>query len=210
MTLPALAGPYTARVVLRALNPKDARELLAIVSSSRAELGRFMTWPREMTDLEHARRFIALGREGWLTERTARFAMVHRFSGELLGTVELDSIDHRKSQAELGYWIRTDRAGVGFTTEAARALLSYAFATLSLNKVRADVAVGNVPSARVLTKLGFALEGTLREDRPIAGVYTDHWRFGMLAREFTVAPAEPTARPAVSAPSQSPLITVRR
>lgn len=185
MTLPALAGPYTPRVVLRALNPKDARELLAIVVASRAELGRFMTWPREMMDLEHARRFIALGREGWLTERTARFGMMHRMNGELLGTVELDNIDFRKSQGELGYWIRTDRAGMGYTTEAARVVLHYAFGTLALNKVRADVAVGNVSSARVLEKLGFTLEGTLREDRPIAGVFTDHWRFGMLAREFS-------------------------
>ncbi len=187
MTLPALAGSYTARVVLRALNPKDARELLAIVSASRAELGRFMTWPREMMDLEHARRFIALGREGWLTERTARFGMMSRLTGELLGTVEVDSIDFRKSQGELGYWIRSDRAGLGYTTEAARAVLHYAFGTLSLNKVRADVAVGNVPSAKVLDKLGFKLEGTLREDRPIAGVFTDHWRFGMLAREFSTS-----------------------
>lgn len=191
MTLPALAGPHTARLVLRSLTPKDARELLAIVSRSRAELGRFMTWPREMNELEHARRFIALGREGWLTERTARFAMLDRVSGELLGTVELDAIDFRRSQAELGYWIRTDRAGRGYTTEAARALLFYAFGTLSLHKVRADVAVGNAPSARVLEKLGFALEGTLREDRPIGGVFTDHWRYGLLARDFsaTIAPA---------------------
>lgn len=191
MTLPALAGPYTARLALRPLATKDARELLMIVAHSRAELGRFMTWPREMTELEHARRFIALGREGWLTERTARFAMVERTTGELLGTVELDAVDFRRSQGELGYWIRTDRAGLGYTTEAARAVLFYAFGTLSLHKVRADVAVGNTPSARVLDKLGFSLEGTLREDRPIGGVFTDHWRYGLLARDFSasIAPA---------------------
>lgn len=191
MTLPALAGPYTARLALRPLATKDARELLMIVARSRAELGRFMTWPREMTELEHARRFIALGREGWLTERTSRFAMVERATGELLGTVELDAVDFRRSQAELGYWIRTDRAGHGYTTEAARAVLFYAFGTLSLHKVRADVAVGNTPSARVLDKLGFSLEGTLREDRPIGGVFTDHWRYGLLARDFSasIAPA---------------------
>jgi ribosomal-protein-alanine N-acetyltransferase len=196
MTLPALAGPYTARLALRPLATKDARELLSIVAISRAELGRFMTWPREMTDLEHARRFIALGREGWLTERTARFGMIDRATGELLGTVELDAVDFRRSQAELGYWIRTDRAGRGFTTEAARAALFYAFGTLSLHKVRADVAVGNTPSARVLEKLGFSLEGTLREDRPIGGVFTDHWRYGLLARDFTASIA-PTRGPVV-------------
>jgi RimJ/RimL family protein N-acetyltransferase len=188
MTLPALAGPCTARLILRSLTPREARELLAVVSRSRVELGRFMTWPRELLDLDHARRFIALGREGWLTERTARFGMFDRLTQELLGTVELDAIDPRRSQAELGYWIRSDRAGQGYTTEAARALLQYGFGTLTLHKIRADVAVHNHGSARVLTKLGFAHEGTLREDRPIGGIFTDHWRYGLLAREFVQRP----------------------
>jgi RimJ/RimL family protein N-acetyltransferase len=60
----------------------------------------------------------------------------------------------------------------------------YGYQTLGLHKIRADVAVGNQGSARVLEKLGFAREGTLREDRPIGGVFHDHWRFGLLAREF--------------------------
>ena len=184
MTLPTLPGPYTARTALRPLATRDARELLSIVQFSRNELGRFMTWPREMNELEQARRFIGLAREGWLADRTARFAMFDRNVGELLGTVELDGIDLRRSQAELGYWIRSDRAGRGLTTEATMHLLQYAFVNLSLHKVRADVAVGNLPSVRVLEKLGFKLEGTLREDRPIGGVFTDHWRFGMLAHEF--------------------------
>jgi RimJ/RimL family protein N-acetyltransferase len=113
--------------------------------------------------------------------------MFDRVSAELLGTVELDGVDFRRAQAELGYWIRSDRAGLGYTTEAAHALLHYAFAALSLHKVRADVAVGNLPSARVLDKLGFTLEGTLREDRPVGGVFTDHWRYGLLAREFSAS-----------------------
>jgi RimJ/RimL family protein N-acetyltransferase len=184
MSLPTLSGPYTARTVLRPLAARDAKELLGVVQYSRNELGRFMTWPREMNELEQARRFIALAREGWLADRTARFAMFERTTNELLGTVELDGIDLRRSQAELGYWIRSDRTGRGYTTECARHLLQYAFVNLSLHKVRADVAVGNVPSVRVLEKLGFKQEGTLREDRPIGGVFTDHWRFGMLASEF--------------------------
>lgn len=66
-------------------------------------------------------------------------------------------------------------------------MLRYAFETLRLHKVRADVAVGNHGSARVLEKLGFTREGTLREDRPIGALWVDHWRYGLLAREATVA-----------------------
>lgn len=163
--------------------PQEARELLAVVVSSRVELGQFMGWPREMSDIEQARRFVRLGREAWLVERTVRLGVFERESGALVGNVELDSIDLRRAQAELGYWVRTDRARRGYATEAARAMLRYAFETLRLHKVRADVAVGNHGSARVLEKMGFAREGTLREDRPIGGVFIDHWRYGLLARE---------------------------
>jgi RimJ/RimL family protein N-acetyltransferase len=184
MSLPPLPFPTTARLALRALQPRDARELLAIVVTSRAELGRFMSWPREMVAIEQARRFVSIGRDGWLAERTARFGMFERATGELVGSIELDGIDLRRSQAEMGYWVRTDRCGRGYATEAGRAMLLYGFQTLGVHKVRADVAVGNVASARVLEKLGFTREGTLREDRPVGGIFLDHWRYGMLAREF--------------------------
>lgn len=182
--LPSLPNPATPRLALRLLVPRDARELLAVVAASRAELGRFMSWPREMVSIEQARRFVAIGREGWLSERTARLGMFEHDTGALVGSIELDGIDLRRGQAELGYWVRTDRWGRGYAAEAGRAILTYGFETLALHKVRADVAVGNMASARVLEKLGFVREGTLREDRPIGGVFHDHWRFGLLAREF--------------------------
>lgn len=162
----------------------EARELLTVVSASRAELGRFMGWPRDLVDSEQARRFIKLSRDGWLLSRTVRLGVYERATGALTGNIELDGIDARRGQAELGYWIRTDRCGRGYAVEAARAMLRYAFEVLLLHKVRADVAVGNHASSRVLEKLGFAQEGVLREDRPVGSAYVDHWRFGLLAREF--------------------------
>lgn len=182
--LPAFPFGDTPRLQLRPLVAHEARELLSVVIVSREELGRYMSWPREMVDLEQAKHFVRVGREGWLQSRTARMGVFERTSGELLGSVELDAIDLRRSQAELGYWMRSDRTRRGYASEAAWAALRYGFETLRLHKVRADVAVGNHGSARVLDKLGFTREGTLREDRAIGGVYTDHWRYGLLAREF--------------------------
>jgi ribosomal-protein-alanine N-acetyltransferase len=195
--LPSLPHASTARLALRLLVPRDSRELLGVVAASRDELGRFMGWPREMISLDQARRFVSIGREGWLSERTARLGLFELDTGGLVGSIELDGIDPRRRQAEMGYWIRTDRWGRGYACEAGHAILGYAFGTLGLHKVRADVAVGNTGSARVLEKLGFALEGTLREDRPIGGVYHDHWRFGLLAREFD-ARARSLAPPSVA------------
>jgi len=54
--------------------------------------------------------------------------------------------------------------GRGYATEAARAVLQWAFVTLSLNRVQVEVDTRNAASAGVLEKLGFVREGTLRED----------------------------------------------
>lgn len=196
MPLPPLPFSGTARVVLRQLTARDVRELLAAVLGSRTELGRFMNWPREMTSLEQARTFVQLGRDGWLGERTARFGMFERETGVLLGTIELDNVHRRRGQAELGYWVRSDYAGRGYATEAGAALLVYGFQSLGLHKIKADVAVGNEGSARVLDKLGFTRDGTLREDRAVGGTWLDHWSYSILDREFAERYSLPVGRPA--------------
>jgi RimJ/RimL family protein N-acetyltransferase len=162
---------------------------LLVVAQGRAELGRYMTWPRDLRELEQARHFIRLARDAWLQGRAVRLGVFERASGALIGSAELEAIDLRRRHAELGYWIRPDRARRGFATEAARVMLRYGFMTLRLHKVRADVAVGNHASARVLEKLGFTREGLLREERLVGDRYLDHWRYGLLAREFADAGA---------------------
>lgn len=182
--LPPFAFGNTARLQLRPMVIQEAREFLVVVQASRAELGRYMAWPRELREVDQARRFVRMGRESWLQGRTVRLGIFERETGVLVGNIELDGVDARRSQAELGYWVRSDRTRRGYAAEAARAMMRYAFEGLQLHKVRADVAVGNDASVRVLEKLGFVREGMLREDRPVGGQFLDHWRYGLLAREF--------------------------
>ena len=49
----------------------------------------------------------------------------------------------------------------------------------------------NVASARVLEKLGFVREGTLREDCVVNGEVSDSWVYGLIRREWR-PPSEPT------------------
>lgn len=69
-------------------------------------------------------------------------------------------------------------------TEATRALLEWAFATLDLNRVQAEVDTRNLASVRVLEKLNFEHEGTLREDCVVNGEISDSWVYGLLRRDF--------------------------
>ena len=63
-------------------------------------------------------------------------------------------------------------------------MLQWAFETLDLNRVQAETDTRNLASARVLAKLGFVREGTLREDCVVDGDVSDSWVFGLLRREW--------------------------
>ena len=57
--------------------------------------------------------------------------------------------------ASMGYCLDDAAWGHGYATEAARALLQWAFDTLDLNRVQAETDTRNTASPRVLEKLGF-------------------------------------------------------
>jgi RimJ/RimL family protein N-acetyltransferase len=86
--------------------------------------------------------------------------------------------------AALGYVLDDAAWGQGYATEAAVALLDWAFDTLDLNRVQAETDTRNLASARVLEKIGFQREGTLREDCVVNGEVSDSWVFGLLRREW--------------------------
>ncbi|MFZ5545399.1 MAG: GNAT family N-acetyltransferase [Pseudomonadota bacterium] len=84
----------------------------------------------------------------------------------------------------MGYCLDDAAWGQGFGTEAAGALLQWAFDTLDLNRVQAETDTRNTASARVLEKLRFAREGTLREDCVVEGEVSDTWVYGLLRRQW--------------------------
>jgi RimJ/RimL family protein N-acetyltransferase len=88
------------------------------------------------------------------------------------------------SGARIGYCYSDTVWGQGYATEAAKAVLRWAFDTLDLNRVQAEADTRNLASARVLEKLGFVLEGTLREDCVVNGDVSDSWVYGLLRREW--------------------------
>ena len=86
--------------------------------------------------------------------------------------------------AAMGYVLDEAAWGNGYSTEAAHAVLQWAFDTLDLNRVQAETDTRNAASARVLEKLGFLREGTLREDCVVNGEVSDSWVFGLIRRDW--------------------------
>ena len=115
------------------------------------------------------------------TEGHALFAV--EVDGQLAGTVGLHP-EPQHHRAEIGYWLGKAFWGRGLVTEAAAEVVRWAFEEQQFNRIYAAVFPENIASRRVLEKLGFTYEGTLRQHQCKWGVFKDEIRFGILADEW--------------------------
>jgi RimJ/RimL family protein N-acetyltransferase len=114
----------------------------------------------------------------------ARLAMDRVSDKAFIGWCALVRWNPDYRSASMGYCLDDAAWGQGYATEAGRAVLQWAFDTLDLNRVQAETDTRNAASARVLEKLGFVREGTLREDCVVNGEVSDSWVYGLIRREW--------------------------
>jgi len=172
---------HTARLRLRPFDETDADDLFALQSN--AFVLRYWDAP-PWTERVRAERFITGCRQMAEEGTGARLAVDRVADGAFIGWCALNRWNPDYRSASLGYCFGEPAWGHGYATEAARALLQWAFQTLDLNRVQAEADTRNVASARVLEKLGFVREGTLREDCVVNGEVSDSWVFGLIRREW--------------------------
>ena len=91
--------------------------------------------------------------------------------------------------AEVGFLFAPESQGKGYGTESLRAVCDYAFGSGGIRRLTATVTAGNIASRRTLEKLGFRLEGELRESYFLAGQWHNDWLFGLLSHEYDNSPS---------------------
>jgi len=148
----------TERLLLEPIGLAHADGLFEATVASRLELLPWMPWAREPT-LEGARIESAKGSHDWSEGTRFPFSVVDRTTGMVLGVVGLN--DQAERTFELTYWIRSDHAGRGLTTEACRAVIDWAERELHATRFTLWAGRDNHASRRVALKLGFAYTGPL-------------------------------------------------
>ena len=134
--------------------------------------------------MEQAGQWIAGQGEVFAKGKFYVFGMERKCGGSLCGTVGLREIDSEHSQAELGFWVAVEYWGQGYATEAARAVVTFGFRQLGLNRVYAHHMVRNPASGRVLEKIGMRREGLLRQRVRKWGVFEDVVLLAVLRGEW--------------------------
>jgi len=173
----------TARLVLRETDPGGDLPALFNLFADPAVARLTDTGP--FLALEEAAEVMAWIGDIFSQRRGMRWAIAPVDAPDhLIGTCGFNYWNRENSRAEIGYDLAQSFWGRGLMVEALRPMLGFGFEQMGLNRIEADVTVGNEASARVLDKLGFREEGLLRQRGYWKGAYHDLRFFGLLRADW--------------------------
>lgn len=172
-------------LVLRPWQPGDAENLSDALVVSYEHLRPWLDWPSPDQDVAAAEKTIEGFTADWRAQKDFVIGIFSNDEGSVLGGTGF----HLRGtplgdQAEIGMWIRADRAAAGLGTAALTAMLGWGFSGWGWRRIYWRCDVHNEGSRRVAEKCGMRLEGQFREDeRSPDGSLRDTLLFAMLARE---------------------------
>ncbi|MFD2757006.1 GNAT family N-acetyltransferase [Gulosibacter faecalis] len=183
----ALAGSEHPELVdceltLRPLRMRDARELERVLLANRPWLQ-----PWEATLPGGSGNWNVRGAVRSLLDQSAQRVSVPwvlEVGGAIVGQLTMSNIQWGAvMQGTIGYWVAQSVAGRGYTPASVAMATDYAFQRLGLHRVEICIRPENVPSLRVVEKLGFRYEGRRARYIHIDGDWRDHYCFGLVRDE---------------------------
>ncbi|PTQ68189.1 GNAT family N-acetyltransferase [Pseudomonas sp. GV071] len=105
---------------------------------------------------------------------------------ELIGVINLRP-SARHQSGHLGYWMGAPYRNQGYTTEAVRLVIEFAFDSLKLHRVQTACMAVNGASARVLEKAGLLQEGVSKQAFFKEGVFHDLLQFGVIGQDWRLS-----------------------
>lgn len=113
-----------------------------------------------------------------------RWVIIEQGSKQKIGTCGFMFWDKANNSIEIGYDLEKEYCNQGFMTEALSAAIDKAFFEKGINRIQAITYIDNLASCRLLEKLGFLREGTIRDKHLFRGQYYDHYCYSVLKREW--------------------------
>lgn len=143
----------TERLLLRPLSINDIKTVHEYASD--IENTRFMMYLPNET-VEETQNFLLGVTKEWEKERPSFYEFAIVLKNIQIGAISL--YFEEKDSAEIGWILHRNYQKNGYATEAARAIVDFAFNTLHIEKITAHCDFRNVPSSRVMEKIGMKLE----------------------------------------------------
>ncbi|MBV8587811.1 MAG: GNAT family N-acetyltransferase [Verrucomicrobia bacterium] len=169
------------RLSLREVQDTDAEEFFKI-KSNRELTERY--GGRTHSSIEETLQWIERIREGYKNRESLFWCVTLKQQDAAIGSCLFWHIDESSKCAELGYELHPDFWQKGIMAEAVATILQCGFRELGFNRVEACPFAGNIPSNKLLLRLGFVQEGNLRQRCLVNDRFEDQLYFGLLREEW--------------------------
>lgn len=181
-----MGDPYpieTDRLTLRPFTLDDLDALHDI--QSKPELTTYLFWePRSRDEVQEVLSGRADRAFDEVYQKGLALAVVVRERNTLVGDVSLTVLSREHEQGEIGFVLDPDQQGRGYGREAASAMLGLGFEDLKLHRIIGRCDPRNVPSWRLLERLGMRREAHFRESEIFKGEWGDEYVYALLASEW--------------------------
>lgn len=114
-----------------------------------------------------------------------RWGICLKGKSNIIGTIGFNNYI-KQHRANIGYELQKDYWNKGYITEALNAIITFGFNELEINRVEAEVMIGNKISESVLHKLNFTKEGILREWMFWNSKYYDMIMYSLLRKDVII------------------------
>jgi len=161
----------TPRLLIRPREPGDGELAFAAISETWDQLHRWMWWAEDLDQLTpdrlELRNRCAIA--NFIQREVIELLGVEIATGKVIVWCGLHDIDWKAHQCDTGFWVRRSAQGRQIATEAANAMLRYAFGALGMRRVGLTHSDGNEASRRIAEKLGFVHVGVETAANPLPG-----------------------------------------
>jgi RimJ/RimL family protein N-acetyltransferase len=155
----------TERLIIRCPLPGDGVLVYEAATETLDILKLWMPWAQKPLSQEEMEANVRQAHCQFLERSDLRFHLFEKGSNLFVGSSGLHRIDWSIRKFEIGYWCRKRLMGKGYITEAVRGLTVFAFEMLKANRIEIRCDQRNVRSRKVAERLGYTLEGVLRNDQ---------------------------------------------
>ncbi len=169
-------------LLLRSYQLEDAGELFRSVNESRAHLRPWLLWVDATTKPEHSLQFIQQSQHAQHQQEALALGIF--YNRKIVGGIGMHHWDHVLEKAQLGYWISREFEGRGIIHTCMQRFIPFLFDKVGLNKIEIHFIPANVRSAKIAERLGFKIEGIIRDSYVQHGQFTDLVVTGLLRSEW--------------------------
>ena len=155
---------YTERLLIRMPKPGDGNAVFNAIQASIHELKPWMPFAQNEQSEQQTEINIRNAYVKFINRDDLRLHIFLKDTGEFIASSGLHRINWDVPKFEIGYWIDSRFSEKGYITEAVQGISNFAFSELNARRIEIRCDSKNEKSRKIPEKLGFTLEGILKND----------------------------------------------